>query len=214
MATPIPWFNKFLDGLAGASISNMGNLLVFTSVCAWIASSAAQIFGIATNKNYSNAQKKFMISQEMADAGVNIGTYLLFTQPLVLLSSKLVSTGKLAPKEIVSFMRKTNTISRRGDWTFDVTMNDNFSSVKNTYDMFKGFTGSVAAVAGGIISSNVITPILRNKIASRRQNKYLVNKPSVEMPAANPATNPTKPAIKTPRHTFEEFRRGINPLFV
>lgn len=217
----IPWYRKPMHALARTSIANMGNVLVLTSIAGWVASSAAQIFGIATNKKYSNSQKRYMISQETADASVNIGSYLMLTQPLVLLSSKLLSTGKIAPKEVVNFMRQTKTIARRGQWNFDVTKVPGFTgSVKNTYDMFKGFTGSVAALAGGIIASNLITPILRNKIASRRQKKYLTQLNATNTTVQNPVTPTpvTKPAYTRPADnrfkTFDTFRHYSNNMTI
>lgn len=203
------------------SVSKMGNLLIFTSIGGWVSSSAAQIFGIATNKKYSNSQKRYMISQEAADACVNIGSYLMFTQPLVLLSSKLLSTGKIAPKEIVDLMKATKTLAKRGQWDFDVTKLAGFGGkVKNTYDMFKGFTGSVAALAGGIISSNIITPILRNKIASRKQKKYLTqinnNTTTIQNPVTiNPVTKPTytRP-IDNKFRTFDTFRHNSSNMTI
>ena len=65
-------FKRTLGKLAGASVSKMGDIIIFTTVASWMASSAAQIYGIAVNKNYTHDQKKYMINQEVFDAITNI----------------------------------------------------------------------------------------------------------------------------------------------
>ena len=71
---------KQLDKIAKASVDKMGDIIILTSVAGWLASSAAQLFGIAINKDYSTKEKKFMLSQEGADALINIVSYFLFTK--------------------------------------------------------------------------------------------------------------------------------------
>jgi len=187
---------KQLDKIAKASAERMGDILIFTSVAGWIASSAAQIFGIATNKNYTKEQKKFMLSQEAADAMINIGSFFAITKSLTKLSSKLVSTAKIAPKQVVNFLKSKNLLSSRGKFDFNVTEVPGFRNVRPIYNGFKCFADSAAAVTGGIISSNIVTPLLRNEYASHRQNDYLSKTAKPEY----------KPAISTPRHTFDDFK--------
>lgn len=205
-----------LDKIAHASADNMGDLLIFTSVAGWIASSAAQIIGIAVNDKYTKEQKRFMLPQEMADAAINIGSFLLFTTSLKALSSKLVSTGKLAPKKVVEFLSNKGMLSQRGKFKFDVTMVDGFNEIRSSYNGFKNFSDSTAAVVGGIISSNIVTPILRNEYASYKHNKYLAKTKNfgLSTPEQNEIQNTeiTKsdkpiPTYK-PTSTFDVFRHN------
>ena len=193
---------KQLDKIAKASVDKMGDIIILTSVAGWLASSAAQLFGIAINKDYSTKEKKFMLSQEGADALINIVSYFLVTKSCTKLSSHLVKTGKLAPKSIVQLLEKNNLASRRGQYNFDVTAVDGFKKVRNDYNGLKCFADSTAALIGGVISSNVITPIARNAYASRRQNTYIEkNKKHKE----NTTTNQIYPK----RHTFDDFRTTV-----
>ena len=205
-----------LDKIARASADNMGDVLIFTSVAGWLASSAAQIIGIAVNDKYTKDQKKFMLPQEMADAAINIGSFLLFTTSLKALSSKLVSTGKLAPKKVVQFLKDSGLEKQRGKFNFDVTLADGFHEVRQCYTGFKNFSDSAAAVIGGIISSNIVTPYLRNEYASYKHNKYLKTK-KFEFPSytqqnnetvITPNTNNqgTKAPFKT--NTFDIFKQN------
>ena len=208
---------KQLDNIARASADNMGDVLIFTSVAGWLASSAAQIIGIAVNDKYTKDQKKFMLPQEMADAAINIGSFLLFTTSLKALSSKLVSTGKLAPKKVVEFLKARGLEKQRGKFNFDVTLAEGFNEVRQSYTGFKNFSDSAAAVIGGIISSNIVTPILRNEYASYKHNKYLKTKKQ-EFPTylntnttsftENKPENTQKTPLKTT--TFDVFRH--NPV--
>lgn len=193
------FFQRQLDRIAKASTTNMGDVLIFTSVAGWIASSAAQIVGIGLNKNYTKEQKKFMLPQECADAFINIGSFFIVTKSLKSLSSKLVSSGKLAPKKIVEFLESKQLSHKRGDFDFDISQLKMPKDIKSTYNGFKCFADSTAAVIGGVLSSNIITPILRNNYASHRQNTYLAKNKKDEKPIV----------ISTPRHTFNDFRKTV-----
>ena len=58
---------------------DIGSMIIWTTIAGWIASSTAQILGIYKNSKYTNEQKKFMINQELADAGMNILSYFAIT---------------------------------------------------------------------------------------------------------------------------------------
>ena len=205
-----------LSKLAGATVSKMGDIIIFTTVAGWMASSAAQIYGIAKNKNYSREQKKYMINQEMFDALTNIGLYFGITKSLTLLSSTLVKTAKLAPKSVINFMNKNGLMAQRGQLGFDITQVNAFQandSVRNTYSAFKCFADATAATIGGIISSNIVTPVVRNRIAAYRQNKfkehYAAKTQMAEMKPVVQSTPEKRTVINTPAHTFEGYRRHV-----
>ena len=136
-------------------------------------------------------------------------------------------------------MRSTNTLSRRGAWSFDVTKTPGFNNVKDVYDKFYCFTGSVAAILGGILSTNILVPIARNKFASHRQNKYLKKNnqidisntlqppTSLETNPKNPVspvveqqnrvpqvTNPQNPIRQTQHNTFDVFKHINNNMAI
>lgn len=206
-------FQKVLDFIADQSTFNVANALIMLSSAGWLASSVAQIIGIYFNKNYTKEQKSFMIPQEFADAVVNIGSFLLVTKSFKSLSSKMVETGKIIPKSIHTFLGEKGLLSERGKFDFNVTEVEGFHKHRQTYNNFKTMVESTAAIGGGILSSNIITPILRNKIASMRKDKVLQslskdkqgNPVQVEQPAdINPMTSGT---ISTKRHTFDDFAK-------
>ena len=194
-----------LGKLAGASLVKMGDIIILTSIAGWFASSAAQVIGIALNKNYTREQKKFMIAQETFDCITNIGLYFGVTKSLTSLTAHMVKTGKLAPKSIAEFMRTNNLLGQRGKFGFDVTQAAGFSAagLTSTYNSFKGFTDAAAATVGGIISSNILTPIVRNYFASKRQNQY---KAKMQM-AENPVSPVMTSASKMPNPVYQNYQR-------
>ena len=192
-------FKKILDKLATVSASNMGKVLVATSVIGWIASSAAQILGIVVNDKYTKKQKQFLIPQEMMDAITNIGAYLALTLPLRKLVGKCVSTGKIAPRKVLEFFNQKNIAQKRGKLDFDLRKHPEFEEIQDSFIKFNGFTDAAAAIAGGVLSSNIITPIIRNKYAARKQRLYN------ELNENNSVTkNPT-----TNTYRFNDFRNHV-----
>lgn len=211
--TMLHGFKRSLGRLAAISTTKMDNIIIFTSIAGWAASAAAQIFGIASNKNYSHEQKKYMINQELFDAGTNIMLYLGITKPLTFLASQMVKTAKLAPKSIIDFMRRTNIVKNRGKYGFDITQAKGFDAagLRGKYNAFKCFAGATAATIGGVISSNIITPIVRNKIAAYRQNKYIERRDlyNAQLNKTNNNTLIQRPLYTTPRHSFDDYRARI-----
>ena len=199
-------FKKPLDFIAKQSTFNTANILILLSAGGWLASSLAQVAGIYFNKNYTKEQKSFMIPQELADAVVNIGSFLLVTKSLKSLTSKMVETGKLTPKSIQKFLGEKGLLSERGKYDFNVTEVEGFHRYRQTYNNFKTVAESTAAIVGGVISSNIITPILRNKIASKRKNGVLEKLNGGEKPVEQTVETGV---IETPRHRFEDFRNNL-----
>ena len=204
MKPMLPLLKHQLGKLAGASSSKMGDILILTSIAGWFASSAAQIFGIAVNKNYTHDQKKFMITQEATDALTNIVLYFGVTKSLTALTSHMVKTGKLAPKSIVQFMRDNKLLPFRGQFGFDITKATGFeqAGLRGAYNGFKCFAEAAAATIGGVISSNIITPVVRNSYASYRQNKY-------KEKFSTPIYGYQNGTFKPQRHTFEDYRNRV-----
>lgn len=200
-----------LGSIATMSSTQMGNIMIFTSIAGWLASSAAQIFGISRNKNYTHDQKKYMIKQEIFDASTNIGLYFLITKSLTSMSTNMVQTAKLAPKSIVEFMRRRGVIGNRGMKGFDVTQVKGFDEegMRGTYNAFKCFADAAAATTGGIISSNIITPVVRNCFASCRHTTTNNGGQTPDPVAPNNPQPTQNPVVYPPRHTFDDFRTRV-----
>ena len=64
---------------------------------------------------------------------------------------------------------------------FDIKNMTNFDLIKDEYNSFKNGIDVIAMTAGSILSCNIITPILRNKYAAKRQQKTLAEMNKVNM---------------------------------
>lgn len=154
---------------------NPGNMLVHTGTLGWILSSLAQVGAVVFNDKISPEQKTFLIPQEIADAAVNILSFYALTYSLKCFGAKLVSTGKLRTKRIRNFLERNELMNKVGKLDFDVAKQDNFSPLADHYKSFKNGVDVVTSTIGSIISCNILTPILRNQYASKKQKKALAD---------------------------------------
>lgn len=158
-----------------------GKMLVHTGVLGWILSSLAQVGAVVFNDKISPEQKVFLIPQEIADAAVNILSFYVITNSVKAVASKLVKTGKLTTPDIRNYLKKTgikipkksSDVSPIGKWDFDITKLANFDEIADKFKPFKNGVDVAASMVGSIISCNLVTPILRNEYASRRQKEML-----------------------------------------
>jgi len=185
MQTP-KFFSNMLKKIYHNYGENPGEMLVHTGAVGWILSSAAQIFAVIMNNNLSSEQKLFLIPQEACDGAVNIISFYTLTKSVKYIGSKLVKTGKIRTKEISDLLNRRGLILKKGqqrvpekvyagDWNFDITKLNNYDkSIKPTFGPFKDGAEVITGLAGSIISCNIITPIVRNAYASKKQ-KDLIN---------------------------------------
>ena len=166
-------FSKFKTTLYKNYGENPGNMLVHTGVLGWILSSLAQVSAVVFNDKIPKEQKSFLIPQEIADAAVNIISFYLITSSFKKLASKLVSTGKLTTKPIKEFLNKNKVTDKIGNYDFNIENLPNFKDIKDEYKPFKNGIDVIASTIGSIISCNIITPVVRNQYASKKQKQAL-----------------------------------------
>lgn len=164
-------FSKLKTSLYKNYGENPGKMLVHTGVLGWVLSSLAQITAVVFNDKISTEQKSFLIPQEIADAAVNILSFYCITSTFKNLASKLVSTGKLTTKSIKNALLKSGVDkSMLGKFDFDI---GKLKDIPEGYKSFKNGVDVTASVVGSIISSNIVTPILRNQYASKKQKEMV-----------------------------------------
>ncbi len=177
-------FNNFKNTILTKYGPNPAKMLIYTGVLGWFLSSAAQVFAIAVNNNIPKEQKMFLIPQEIGDGAINVMSFFLVTSAVKNLTSRLVSSGKIATPEIRKFLTKSGiNIKTKNRWKvnpdfdfskFDIKNMMNFDMIKDEYNSFKNGMDVIGMTVGSILSCNIITPILRNKYAASRQQKKLV----------------------------------------
>ena len=170
-------FNQALEWIAKNYSKDASKMLIITGVAGWTLSSIAQVFGILFNPKIPKEQKSYLIPQELADAAVNIGSFFLVTQITKATVSKLFSTGKFASNKVRDYLTKRMDLykDKIGKIGFDL---DEVRKIdpkfpKKEYWATKNYYTALATVGAGIVSSNIITPVLRNKMASKMHKNYI-----------------------------------------
>lgn len=160
---------------------NTATMLVVTGTIGWGLSSLAQIGAVLFNPKIPPEQKSFLVPQEFADALVNISAFFLITQATKKVVSKLASTGKIAPSKVREFLNKNKDVygDKVGKLSLDLdeVLKNEPNFPKESYYSYKNYATTMGTIGASIVSSNIVTPIVRNSMASDMQKKYLNNRP-------------------------------------
>ncbi len=191
MLNPSKLFENFKNTILTKYGPNPAKMLIYTGVLGWFLSSAAQVVAIAVNDKIPKEQKMFLIPQEIGDGAINVVSFFLVTTAIKNFASRLVSSGKLASPKIRQYLTDSGiNIKTKKGWKvlpnfdfskFDIKNMTNFDLIKDEYNSFKNGIDVIAMTAGSILSCNIITPILRNKYAAKRQQKTLAEMNKVNM---------------------------------
>lgn len=158
------WLMKTNNWISKNFGENPGKMLTWTGVIGWFLSSMAQVAAIAINDKIPKEQKLFLIPQELADAAVNITSFFLITKSFCSLTKNLVKHGKLIPISIKNKLNSSTSLE-------NLLKTD--KTVKEDFDKFEKGTDVLAQTIGSIVACNIVTPIIRNKIAAKRQKDDL-----------------------------------------
>ncbi len=143
----VSWFDK----------DNNASFLFVTAALGWVLASAAQTVGLLRNKELTKEDKKFLVPQELADGAANIGMYALVTTNLMKGAEKICKPGKNG-KPFIALKDESGKI---------LDYASNIEQYAKTGRNLK--TG--AAILGGIISTCILTPIVRNAFAGYMKKK-------------------------------------------
>lgn len=147
---------------------NPDKMLIQTSVVGWAMSSLAQMAAIVINDKIPKEQKMFMIPQEFADGIVNILSFFFVTKSLTNIANKLVNRGKWIEKPVFDFLKKSG--AKVGERSFDVLTHGNLpKALEESFLKWRAGVVVGATILGSVLSCNLLTPILRNIYASKRQ---------------------------------------------
>lgn len=187
-----------------------GNMLLLVGAAGWILSSAAHVAAIMFNDKIPKDQKKFLIPQEVADAVVNIASFMLLTKYFTKLGEHFVKSGKLATKELKGFYDKKVIDGKSIDSLiktkakFDISnlpelvdkSNPNYDEkLSKAYFKFADGVSFAFSVVGSIVSCNILTPLLRNPLAAMQQKKYLAQEKKEETGIKPQSIYPVEPVM-------------------
>lgn len=206
MAKPL---QKCLEFLYEKFSNNPAGMIIVTSVTGWALSALAQIIAIAVNPKIKEEQKVFLIPQEFNDALVNIGAFLFITQVTKKTVTNLFKTGKFAPSSVRKYLNENvkSSCEKIGklDINLDEVLKNSDEKTLRAYNTYKNFGVTTATIGASILSANIVTPIIRNKMASRVQKSYIninskqeTEKPEVPQPEVQTLNNIGKEQIDEP----------------
>ena len=161
-------------------INNRANFLKITGVTGLVLSCLAQTCAIIFNPKINRKEKSFLVPQELADGILNSSLFWFITSKTSEFAKKLVLAKKIIPGSIDKILKNYST----GGKTFLNTEKHflNFLEqnggvcAKNTGLSLLNGAGLIGMLAGSILSVNIITPLIRNKIATYvQQNKLMRN---------------------------------------
>ena len=170
------FLQKTVTWVAEKFSQDPSKMLIVTGVIGWALSSVAQMGAILFNQKISDKEKSFLLPQELTDALVNIASFLIITKCVKYGMTQLYKTGKIAPKLVRDFLQKNSYAYRDkiGKIGFNL---DNIlkpgTEVFNSYNIHKSLGTTAATVGASIFATNVVTPILRNNMASKAQKNFM-----------------------------------------
>ena len=171
------FFQRQLEKIYDTFKGDTSKMIIWTGTLGWALSSAAQIGAIFSNKKITPEKKSFLLPQEFMDAVVNIGAFMGFTLLTKKGIQKLAQTGKIAPQTVRDFLNKNSVYKNKvGKLDFnldDVLKNHSDKNLKDAYEAHKNFVTTMGTIGASVISCNLVTPVIRNSIASNMQQKYL-----------------------------------------
>ncbi len=144
---------KFLTNpLLKTSVSYMKDPARFNRIAyttAWGASSTGQVISIAKNKKISEKEKHFLIPQEIANGILNVSffwTIALFAEKL----GRFITEGKNPIVKVKGFEPRCQR-----------------------QKVLVAGMSAITGIIGGILASDIIAPVIRNKIAAKIQKRLI-----------------------------------------
>lgn len=180
------WFDK----------NNNANFLFITAAIGWILASAAQTFGIIQNKEIPDEEKKFLVPQEIMDGTANIGMYALVTTRLMKGAEKLAKPSKGNKEPFIRLKdAKGNVLS--------------YAKNRGEYAKMGRNLRTGAAILGGVVSTCILTPIVRNAFGAYVKKRVHIKNETM------PEGQKKNPENYTPTRTQPYFTKTYNtyPVF-
>ena len=163
-------------------------VLTIVGAAGWLIAMFAQMNGIKNNKALSEDKKKVLLKQEKADGLANTGLFIVLTKGMSEIMTKQVEKFKIIPKQIKDDAIKAVKLidpNYCGDLkdVFPIPkkitkqtqiqktlINEQETLIENIRK-FKSGIGVIASVIGSVAATNIIAPLVRNKMSqSAKQN--------------------------------------------
>ena len=163
----------FFDKLAKISKNNISDQAHFQNWCGTIAmvlSCAAFTGSVALNKGIPSEQKEFLVSQELADGAINVALFWVMTDKFKKWADKKIVAGHIFPKEMKEKVEKVRALVGAKGSLKDMSAHFTADELTKIGKFHSGFKNGVSLV-GSLFAASIITPIVRNIVASTFQKR-------------------------------------------
>lgn len=175
----LKYLNEFIqkrfNWICETFTNDTSKMLIVTGTLGWVLSSVAQIAGIYSNDEISDEKKSFLIPQEFMDGGINALSFIGITTIAKRWIEKMASTGKIAPQSVRTFLNQNPELKAKvGKFDFNLgnVIPQNIKAYKS-YTSHKNFITTMGTLGASVLSCNIVTPLIRNAMASRVQKNYI-----------------------------------------
>ncbi len=165
--------NKFCQ----QGVADRANFLKNIAVIGWVLSSLAQTCAIIFNDKIPSKEKRFLIPQEILDGIVNCTLFWFISSKATNLGKKLILNKKILPASIAPLMKNFKPVGGKISQLKEAFMAHVLkfgtrANVKEAEYAIEGM-GVLTGIVGAILSNNVCTPLIRNKLAGIYQKREL-----------------------------------------
>ena len=172
-------WQKSLEWVYETFKADTSKMLIATGTLGWILSSAAQLAAIAGNSKISAEKKSFLLPQEAMDAFVNVVGFFVITMMTKVGIKKMAETGKIAPQTVRDFLNKNKSLYKDKIGKLDFKLDDvlqnkpEYKDIYKSYQSYQNYVMTMGTIGASVLSCNIVTPLIRNKTASRVQKTYI-----------------------------------------
>lgn len=170
-------FPNFLKSFVEQGVQNRAVFLKNIAVCGWVLSSFAQTCGIIFNDKIPAKEKRFLVPQEIFDGLINATLFWFVTSKATNFGKKLVLNKKILPKKYAEIFETfkpncKNLEELNNAFTKHIDSFGKSIEAAEAKNFVEGM-GVITCIGGAIIANNIITPIVRNKLAGICQKKEM-----------------------------------------
>ena len=173
--------HNILNKFCQQGIADRANFLKNIAVIGWVLSSLAQTTAIVLNDKIPSKEKKFLIPQEIFDGFANITLFWFITSKATDLGKKLVLKKIVMPKSLTKILdnftpKGKNIIQLKENFLAHITKFGTKKDVEIAQKAIDGM-GVLTGITGAVIANNIVTPLVRNKLAGTYQRNQISKNP-------------------------------------
>ncbi len=177
MSTITNFFRNALTKFCQQGVTDRANFLKNIGLIGWILSSLAQTTALIFNDKIPAKEKRFLVPQEIFDGLTNATLFWFITSKATDLGKSLVLKKIVMPKSISKIMESftpntKNIVKLKDAFLAHAQSLGGKRAVKKANTAIEGM-GVLTGITGAVLANNIVTPLVRNKLAGICQKKEM-----------------------------------------